>query len=69
MPHAFSAEFAVPPLFDCFAVYIWAVSGAIVGERKGFDMMGVAVVAIVSSAAFGETPRATLRKSRGATVS
>jgi len=45
------------------------VSGAIVGERKGFDMMGVAVVAIVSSAAFGETPRATLRKSRGTTVS
>lgn len=49
MPHAFSAEFAVPPLFDYFAVYIWAVSGAIVGARKGFDMMGVAVVAIVSS--------------------
>lgn len=49
MPHAFSAEFSVPPLFDYIAVYIWAVSGAIVGARKGFDMMGVAVVAIVSS--------------------
>lgn len=49
MPHAFAAEFAIPPIFDYVAVYIWAVSGAIVGARKGFDMMGVLVVAIVSS--------------------
>lgn len=49
MPHTFAAEFAVPPAFDYFAVYIWAVSGAIVGARKGFDMMGVAIVALVSS--------------------
>jgi len=49
MATAFASEFAVPPLFDYLAVYVWAVSGAIVGARKGFDMMGVAVVAIVSS--------------------
>lgn len=49
MAAAFAPEFAVPPIFDYLAVYIWAVSGAIVGARKGFDMMGVAVVALVSS--------------------
>ena len=53
MATAFAPEFAVPPLFDYLAVYVWAVSGAIVGARKGFDMMGVAVVAIVSSVGGG----------------
>lgn len=53
MATAFAPEFAVPSAFDYFAVYVWAVSGAIVGARKGFDMMGVAVVAIVSSVGGG----------------
>ena len=34
-------------------VFIWAVSGAIVGVRKGFDFIGVAVVALVSAVGGG----------------
>lgn len=48
-----SSEFIVPPLFDHAVVFIWAVSGAIVGVRKGFDIMGVAVVAVVSAVGGG----------------
>ena len=48
-----SSEFIVPPLFDHAVVFIWAVSGAIVGVRKGFDIMGVAVVAVVSAVGAG----------------
>jgi uncharacterized membrane protein YeiH len=48
-----SSEFIVPPLFDHAVVFIWAVSGAIVGVRKGFDIMGVAVVAMVSAVGGG----------------
>jgi uncharacterized membrane protein YeiH len=36
-----SPDFAVPPAFDHFLVFIWAVSGAIVGVRKGFDLIGM----------------------------
>jgi uncharacterized membrane protein YeiH len=48
-----SSDFIVPPLFDHAVVFIWAVSGAIVGVRKGFDIMGVAVVALVSAVGGG----------------
>jgi uncharacterized membrane protein YeiH len=47
------ADFAVPPAFDHGVVFIWAVSGAIVGVRKGFDFIGVAVVALVSAVGGG----------------
>jgi len=46
-------DFAVPPTFDHALVFIWAVSGAIVGVRKGFDVIGVAVVALVSAVGGG----------------
>ncbi len=47
------ADFAVPPTFDHTVVFIWAVSGAIVGVRKGFDLIGVGVVALVSAVGGG----------------
>lgn len=47
------ADFSVPPPFDHAVVFIWAVSGAIVGARKGFDLIGVAVVAMVSAVGGG----------------
>lgn len=46
-----AAEFAPPTYFEYLAVFLWATSGAIVGWRKGYDNVGVFVVAIVS--AFG----------------
>jgi uncharacterized membrane protein YeiH len=48
-----SPDFAVPPTFDHLVVFIWAVSGAIVGVRKGFDLIGVGVVALVSAVGGG----------------
>jgi uncharacterized membrane protein YeiH len=50
---AASPDFAVPPSFDHLVVFIWAVSGAIVGVRKGFDLIGVGVVALVSAVGGG----------------
>lgn len=43
--------FTVPTYFEYFAILLWAVSGAIVGWRKGYDEVGVFVLAFVS--AFG----------------
>ncbi len=44
-------QFTVPTFFEYFAILLWAFSGAIVGWRKGFDAVGVFVIAFVS--AFG----------------
>lgn len=41
--------FAIPAYLDYVATFTWALSGAIVGARRGFDLMGVLVVALVSS--------------------
>jgi uncharacterized membrane protein YeiH len=42
-------EFQVPLLFDYFATFLWALSGAIVGMYKRYDFAGVLVIALVSS--------------------
>jgi uncharacterized membrane protein YeiH len=41
--------FAIPPLFDYFAVFLWALSGAIVGMHKRYDIAGVFVIALLSA--------------------
>jgi uncharacterized membrane protein YeiH len=41
--------FEVPLFLDYFAVCTWALSGAILGVRKGYDITGVFVVALLSS--------------------
>ena len=42
-------DFQVPLLFDYFATFLWAVSGAIVGLHKRYDFAGVLVVALLSA--------------------
>ncbi len=42
-------QFTVPLYFEYLAILLWATSGAIVGWRKGYDLIGVFVVAFVSS--------------------
>jgi uncharacterized membrane protein YeiH len=42
-------EFQVPPLFDYFATFLWALSGAIAGMHKRYDFAGVLVIALLSS--------------------
>jgi uncharacterized membrane protein YeiH len=42
-------EFQVPLVFDYFATFLWALSGAILGMYKGYDYAGVFVIALLSS--------------------
>ncbi len=42
-------QFQVPFLLDYLAVFLWAVSGAIVGMHKRYDFAGVLVVALLAS--------------------
>ncbi len=42
-------QFHLPAMLDYMAVVAWAVSGALVGARKGFDLVGVFMTALVSS--------------------
>ena len=44
-------NFTPPLYFEYFALLLWGISGAIVGWRKGYDVVGVFVIAFVS--AFG----------------
>lgn len=41
--------FQLPPLFDYFATFLWAMSGAIVGMHKRYDMAGVVVIALLAA--------------------
>ena len=47
------SEFAIPVYFDYFATFAWALSGALVGARRGYDIVGVFVIALVSSTGGG----------------
>ena len=42
-------EFQVPILFDYLAAFTWAISGAVVGIHKRYDIVGVFVIAMLSS--------------------
>lgn len=41
--------FQLPILLDYLAIFAWALSGGLVGVRKGFDLVGVFMTAMVSS--------------------
>jgi uncharacterized membrane protein YeiH len=43
------AAFQIPPTIHYIATFTWAASGALVGIRKHFDVIGVFVIALVSS--------------------
>jgi len=45
--------FLLPPFFDYGATLCWAVSGALVGARRGYDVIGVFILALVSSTGGG----------------
>lgn len=42
-------DFALPTYVNHIAVFAWALSGAIIGVRRGYDIVGVFVIALVSS--------------------
>jgi uncharacterized membrane protein YeiH len=41
--------FVLPPYFDYGATFLWALSGALLGARKGYAITGILSVAFVSS--------------------
>lgn len=55
----FVPDIAVPDIdavfsaFDIVATLLWAVSGAMLAARRGFDIMGIFIVAMVSSVGGG----------------
>jgi uncharacterized membrane protein YeiH len=46
-------DFLLPPYFDYSATFLWAISGALLGARKGYAILGIITVAIVSSVGGG----------------
>jgi uncharacterized membrane protein YeiH len=45
--------FLLPPFFDYSATFLWAISGALLAARRGYAIMGVITLAIVSSTGGG----------------
>jgi len=46
-------EFTIPVYFDYFATFTWAVSGALIGVYRRYDLVGVFVIALVSAVGGG----------------
>jgi uncharacterized membrane protein YeiH len=46
-------DFQVPPLFDYGATFAWAISGALIAARRGYDVAGIAAIALVSAVGGG----------------
>ena len=42
-------QFEIPALFDYFATFLWAMSGAVVGMHKRYDFAGALVIALLAS--------------------
>ena len=42
-------DFQIPPIFSYVAVFLWALSGAIVGMHKRYDLAGVFVIALLAA--------------------
>ncbi|MFL5577523.1 MAG: trimeric intracellular cation channel family protein [Gemmatimonadaceae bacterium] len=45
--------FLLPLIFDYGATFLWGVSGALLAARSGFDIVGVLLVALISSTGGG----------------
>lgn len=48
-----TTEFLLPPFFDYGATFVWAVSGALVAARKGYDIVGSFLLALATSTGGG----------------
>jgi uncharacterized membrane protein YeiH len=47
------AAFALPIYFDYGATFLWAVSGALLAARRGYDPVGIFAIALVSATGGG----------------
>lgn len=51
--HVETEAFLLPTYFDYLATFLWAASGALLGARRGYAVLGILTVAIVSSTGGG----------------
>ena len=49
----FDDPFHVPLLFDYTATLLWAISGALIAARRGYDYTGIVTVAVISATGGG----------------
>lgn len=47
------SEFVLPITYDLIATFLFAVTGALVAAKKGFDPLGVGLIAVISGAGGG----------------
>jgi uncharacterized membrane protein YeiH len=45
--------FLLPPFFDYSATFLWAISGAVLAARRGYAILGIVTIALVSSTGGG----------------
>jgi uncharacterized membrane protein YeiH len=48
-----ATTFLLPPLFDYSATFVWAISGALLGARRGYAILGIITIALVSATGGG----------------
>ncbi|MBK8049336.1 MAG: TRIC cation channel family protein [Anaerolineales bacterium] len=48
-----NTEFHLNPIIQYLAVAVWAISGTIVGQDRGFDIVGVFAIALITSTGGG----------------
>jgi uncharacterized membrane protein YeiH len=53
LPAALRGDFQLPPAFEYGATFAWALSGALVGARRGYDGAGLTALALVSATGGG----------------
>jgi uncharacterized membrane protein YeiH len=49
----FEGPFQIPLWFDYVATFIWALTGALIAARRGYDIAGIATLALVSATGGG----------------
>lgn len=48
-----AGPFQIPLWFDYIATFAWAITGALIAARRGYDIAGIAVLALVSATGGG----------------
>ncbi len=46
-------QFLLPPAFDYSATFLWAITGALLGAKRGYAILGIITIALVSSTGGG----------------
>jgi Glycine transporter len=56
LPPALQGAFQLPPAFEDSATFTWAVSGALVAARRGYNVSGITALALGTATGGGLRP-------------